>query len=86
MCSGKKQVRIVLSMYDADQLMQRDGGNYLARSAASLRSSVQPAFTSVENHLDRYPPLGGLVVHSVWLTALRFVAGATSVQRTTTSI
>ena len=53
-CSGYKQLRVILSLHDSDVLAGKRQGNYLRRSAALLRRSIQPPLSSTMNHVDRH--------------------------------
>lgn len=52
-CSGKKQLRIILSLHDSDMLARRAGGKYLLRSAALMRSSINPPLSACNNKVDK---------------------------------
>ena len=52
-CSGTKQLRILLSIHDTDMILQRPRGRYLRRSADLLRKSVQPALARSKNSVDK---------------------------------
>ena len=52
-CSGTKQMRIVLSLHDTDMLQGVRRGNYLRRSAQVLRRTVQPPLPRSKNAIDR---------------------------------
>ena len=51
-CSGKKQKRLLVALHDADMLAGREPMDLLARSAALLRSSVEPALPSHAQRID----------------------------------
>ncbi len=53
-CSGTKQMKVILALFDDDKLTRRKQGNYLARSAAVLRGTVQPELPSTVNNINKY--------------------------------
>ena len=74
-CSGTKQLRIVLALHDADQLLGKTKQtNYLQRSAVLLRASVKPNLSRSRNSIDRNIRLlldskGPRFVHADYLKA-----------------
>ena len=74
-CSGTKQLRIVLALHDADQLLGKTKEtNYLQRSAELLRASVKPNLSPSRNAIDRNIRLlldshGPRFVHADYLKA-----------------
>jgi hypothetical protein len=53
-CSGTKQIKIIIALYDNDVFLQQAPCNLLRRSAAILRQSVHPGLDSSRNDIDRY--------------------------------
>ena len=43
-CSGKKQIKCVLSLHDSDMIQGHQAGKYLQRSAQLLKEQVRPPF------------------------------------------
>ena len=74
-CSGTKQLRIVLALHDADQLLGKTKEtNYLQRSAELLRASEKPNLSPSRNAIDRNIRLlldshGPRFVHADYLKA-----------------
>ena len=52
-CSGTKQIKIILAMYDHAASSQRTSRNLLCESAALLRETVKPPLASTCNHIDK---------------------------------
>ena len=44
---------MILSLHDSDMLRQCEGGNYLKRTVAMLRSSVKPPLPARNNMVDK---------------------------------
>ena len=53
-CSGTKQLRLVVSLYDQDAASGISGDDYLKRSSLLIRSMVHPPLESSRNEIDRY--------------------------------
>ncbi|MBE0526884.1 MAG: hypothetical protein IH631_08070, partial [Candidatus Thorarchaeota archaeon] len=53
-CSGTKQLKVVMSLYDNDVLLQQAPCNLLQRSATILRKTVVPGLDHSQNHIDRH--------------------------------
>lgn len=53
-CSGTKQLKVIMALFDHDRLRRVTGDNYLARSAELLRTTVRPPLSSNHNEIDRY--------------------------------
>ena len=53
-CSGTKQVKIILSLHDADSARRNMQFSYLQRSAAYIRTQVQPPLSCKHNEVDRH--------------------------------
>ena len=53
-CSGTKQIKIILSLHDADCARRNMQFSYLQRSAAYLRQHVDPPLPAKRNAVDRY--------------------------------
>ena len=51
--SGAKQLKLCCALYDQDQTLGVATGQYLARSAEILRSTVQPGLPKTINEVDR---------------------------------
>ena len=51
--SGKKQSNVISALFDSDKLRRADGGSYLARSAALMRSSITPPLRCDPTCIDR---------------------------------
>ena len=51
-CNGATQLKVVAALHDACQLAGTARGNYLARSADLLRSTVVPPLPTTNNHID----------------------------------
>ena len=52
-CSGTKQMKIILSLFDSDQQQGLSGDDYLRRSAAIMQKSVLPPLSYLHNKIDR---------------------------------
>ena len=52
-CSGQKQRRVVVALYDNDMLAGRVPADLLARSASILRSSIVPPLLTTRTSIDR---------------------------------
>ena len=52
--SGNKQLRIACAIFDDDCYLGRCKGEYLARSAELLRSTVTPGLSNAVNSIDRH--------------------------------
>ena len=52
-CSGTKQLKICCALFDNDQIRGDRLGNFLARSAELLRTTVKPPLSSKVNEIDR---------------------------------
>ena len=52
--SGTKQLKLVISLHDFDQTAGHPRANYLSRSAAMLRRTVDPPLQSNITDIDRY--------------------------------
>ena len=53
-CSGTKQLKVVVALYDNDCCTLGSSGGYLRRSASCIRTTVVPPLPSSNNELDRY--------------------------------
>ena len=53
MASGTKQLKLCCALYDQDQTLGAVTGQYLARSAEILKSTVQPGLPTTINEVDR---------------------------------
>ena len=51
--SGTKQLKLVISLHDFDQAESHSRGNYLSRSAAIIRRTVDPPLQSKITDIDR---------------------------------
>ena len=52
-CSGTKQLKIILAIYESDCVKREHGCDFLFRSSLLLRSQVQPLLPSKNNHIDK---------------------------------
>lgn len=52
-CSGTKQMRVIIALWDDDQTAGRRSDDYLARSATLIANSVQPKLTHHQNFIDK---------------------------------
>ena len=52
-CSGTKQMRVIIALWDNDQLTGRDNTRYLERSAVLLADTIGPGFDSRQNSVDK---------------------------------
>lgn len=52
-CSGKKQIKCVLSLHDSDMIRGHQKGKYLQRSARLLNAQVQPPLPQSINAVDK---------------------------------
>ena len=52
-CSGTKQFKIVMAIYDADRIAGRCPMELLARSASLMRESICPALSPTVNYIDK---------------------------------
>ena len=52
--SGTKQLKVIMALHDHDVFNNRDGRNYLQRSADLLRHSVVPALAANVSEIDRH--------------------------------
>lgn len=52
-CSGTKQLRAIIAMWDNNQLLSQPHGDYLAQSARVMAQSIVPALDSRHNLIDR---------------------------------
>ena len=53
-CSGTKQLKVIMALFDHDRLRRVTGDNYLGRSAELLRKTVRPPLNPKHNEIDRY--------------------------------
>ena len=53
-CSGTKQTKIILALYDFAASQQVEQKVYLQESSGILRSSVHPALSCTINHIDKH--------------------------------
>ena len=53
-CSGTKQLRIAIALFDSDRARGIDGDDYLKRSAALLRQDVSAPIDSSNDEVDRW--------------------------------
>ena len=53
-CSGTKQLRIAIALFDADRASCSEGDNYLKRSAGILRQQVETSVDTANNEVDRW--------------------------------
>ena len=53
-CSGTKQLKIVMALFNSDRTLGIASCSYLERSATILRNSVEPALDSGRNDIDRF--------------------------------
>ena len=52
-CSGTKQLRIILALYDADCMLRQQEFEYLHRSACLLRQQVWPELNAARTSIDK---------------------------------
>ena len=52
-CSGTKQLKVVMSMYSLDSFSRRHVGNHLQRSADRIRMSASPGGWATDTSIDR---------------------------------
>ena len=52
-CSGKKQIKCILSLHDSDMIRGHQAGKYLQRSAQLLKEQVRPPLPHSINAIDR---------------------------------
>eukprot|EP00435_Cladocopium_sp_Y103_P008302 s3962_g2.t1 len=52
-CSGTKQLRIILALYDADCMLRQKELEYLHRSACLLRQQVWPELSAARTSIDK---------------------------------
>ncbi|CAE7674583.1 unnamed protein product [Symbiodinium sp. CCMP2592] len=52
-CSGTKQIKIILALYDHAASSQTTSSNMLQESAGILRSMIQPSLSFTQNHIDK---------------------------------
>lgn len=52
-CSGKKQVKVILALHDSDSVRKENGADYLFRSAVLLRTQVVPPLDRNKNFIDK---------------------------------
>ena len=52
-CSGKKQVKVILALHDSDSVRKENGADYLFRSAMLLRTQVVPPLDRNKNFIDK---------------------------------
>jgi hypothetical protein len=52
-CSGTKQLKVIIALYDNDVLLRQSPCKLLHRSAQLLREHVVPALNSAHNEIDR---------------------------------
>ena len=52
-CSGTKQMKVIMSMYSLDSFTGRHPGNYLQRSSDLIRVSASSGGSATDNSIDR---------------------------------
>ena len=52
-CSGTKQLKIILALHDADCVQRTREGNFLWRSSLILQRDVEPPLACEANHIDK---------------------------------
>ena len=52
-CSGKKQLKVILALHDSDSVRKENGADYLFRSAMLLRTQVVPPLDRNKNFIDK---------------------------------
>ena len=53
-CSGKKQLKVILSLHDSDMLRGQRKGNLLRRSAELIRKSIRPPLSATNIKIDTW--------------------------------
>ena len=53
-CSGTKQIKVIIALYDSDQFARSTSSTYIRRSADIIRNSVRPPLNSAHNEVDRH--------------------------------
>lgn len=53
-CSGKKQLKVILALHDADCGRKQFGAEYLFRSSLLLRRQVSPPLSCQQNGIDKF--------------------------------
>ena len=52
-CSGTKQMKVILALHDADAAQRKAGADYLFRSALSLQTQIAPPLDQHKNCIDK---------------------------------
>ena len=52
-CSGKKQLKVILALHDSDSVRKENGADYLFRSAMLLRTQVVPPLDRNKSLIDK---------------------------------
>ncbi|CAL1156102.1 unnamed protein product [Cladocopium goreaui] len=52
-CSGKKQLKVILALHDSDSVRKENGADYLFRSAMLLRTQVVPPLDRNKSFIDK---------------------------------
>ena len=52
-CSGTKQMKVILALHDADCMQRKRASDLLLRSALLLQSQVRPALNTQKNSIDK---------------------------------
>ena len=53
-CSGTKQLKLAVALFDDDQVRGKPGAKYLHRSAQILQESIVPELSSIVTEVDRH--------------------------------